>query len=308
LYSAEIHGCKPVDELPTVAKRIDTYHGRKSVVGDLLCAHRTRLKHNSDMARRNKILTILFSAAIVGVGFIYSDSLARFVWKEYQFVKLATALNRNDALLFVKIGNYYVNVRNSGAYDLAEAEKYFMRALNTDPNIRDAWHQLARIDFLRGNLDGALEKINRQIDIHGESFMASFYIRGLIYGYRRDFYEAERDFNAFLEWSPANWAAHNDLAWIYFQKGDFEKAEATARRGMERAGENAWLLTSLGVALLNLGRNDEARSVLEKAMALAGGLDEADWMKAYPGNDPRLAGRGLALMKETITYNLGLVK
>ncbi|OHA07862.1 MAG: hypothetical protein A2934_00195 [Candidatus Sungbacteria bacterium RIFCSPLOWO2_01_FULL_47_10] len=75
-------------------------------------------------------------------GYYYSDIFARWAWERHYSVRLAVIFNRNDALLFVKIGNYYFNVKNSGIYNLTEAEKYFMRALNTDPNIRDAWHQL----------------------------------------------------------------------------------------------------------------------------------------------------------------------
>ena len=43
-------------------------------------------------------------------------------------------------------GNYYFNVGGNGAYDLEKAEKYFNKALEIDPQVPDAWHQLARID------------------------------------------------------------------------------------------------------------------------------------------------------------------
>lgn len=251
------------------------------------------------------IWALLLIFLIAGLWFFRAEA-AESLWLTLRRPEIALFLNP-DAEFAVKIGNYYFNVYGDGVYDLDRAEKYFKTALELDPMVPDAWHQLARIDFLRGNFYKALSKINKQIELHGDSFMASYYIRGLISGYSGDYGQAEADFKKFLAWDAENWAGHNDLAWIYFKKGDYKKVEEIARAGLRLNQYNPWLLTSLGVALLNLGEKDEARLTLRKALEEAQKLTPSDWQKAYPGNDPRVAKDSLGGMIAAIKSNLSLV-
>lgn len=210
--------------------------------------------------------------------------------------------------LALNIGNHYFNVDGKGRYDLKKAEEYFYAALNFNPNITDAWHQLARIDFLRGDFDEALQKINTQIELHGKELMPSYYIRGLILGYMGRYEESEQDFLTFLEWDPTNWATHNDLAWVYFSQGRFEDAAKIAKKGLEYNPGNPWLLNMYGVSLMNLGNNEDAREMLERAYMEAQLLTESVWHWAYPGNDPMSAARGVREFQEVVGKNLNLVE
>mgnify|MGYP001580654449 CR=1 FL=1 len=248
------------------------------------------------------------AAAAVFIFIFFQDFLAHLAWQKYRLPAIASVLNRGNAGLELELGNYYFNVSGLGAYDLKKAERHFNRALDIDPDIPDAWHQLARIDFLRGHFAEALVKINKQISIHGDSFTASYYMRGRVSGYAGDFKQAEADFKKFLVWDKTNWAAHNDLAWVYFKQGDYKKVEAIAREGLAYNKNNPWLLTSLGASLLNQGKRSEAKKIFENAQTAASALTEKDWNKAYPGNDPRIASKGLETMKKTIEYNLELSK
>ncbi|MBI2108958.1 MAG: hypothetical protein HYT93_02125 [Parcubacteria group bacterium] len=216
------------------------------------------------------------------------------------------SLRGNDANVFVQKGNYYFNVGGSGKYDLDRAAEYFNKALGVDPNVSDAWHQLARIDFLRGDFDGALEKINTQIELHGDSLMSSYYIRGLIYGYTKEYEKAEKNFLKFFEWDRNNWAVYNDLAWIYFQQGNYEKTRQTAEGGLAHFPNNPWLLNMTALAHMNLGNNEKAKIYFQKALFWAETLTESDWHRAYPGNDPNVAGQGVYEMKEAIRFNINL--
>jgi tetratricopeptide (TPR) repeat protein len=245
-------------------------------------------------------------ALIVAVSWLLlleRDSAAHFSWQLFHSPELSLAISSN-ALLALEIGNYYFNVDGEGEYNLRKAKHNFEHALLLDPLVPDAWHQLARISFLGGHFDDALREINTQIELHGESFMASYYIRGLIHGYRNEFSEAERDFRAFLEWDKENWAAYTDLAWVYFRAGEYQRALETTEKGLLFAPSNVWLLNMKGVTLLNLGRTLEAHSFFENALSEAEKLTEFDWERAYPGNDPRTRKRGLTEMRAAIQRNL----
>ena len=242
---------------------------------------------------------------IVVLGFALKEEIGKTVWTVSHTPMLALVFNY-DAMQALEIGNYYFNAYGDGVYDLAKAQKYFYVALDIDPEVPDAWHQLARIDFLNGDFEDALQKINTQIAVHGDTFMASYYIRGLIYGYMKLYDEAEKDFLTFLTWDTRNWAAYNDLAWVYFSRGNYERSLWAAKQGYAVDPDNALVLNMYGLSLMNLGRGEEAIPFLEKALAEAKKLSEADWHKAYPGNDPSVAKTGLEEVVKSITYNLDL--
>lgn len=251
-------------------------------------------------------ITWLFASVFfVSAAFLFRIKIGEQIWQTLRLPQPALFFN-SKADFAVEIGNYYFNVYKDGTYDLDSAEKYYKKALKLDSNVSDAWHQLARINFLRGNFNAALSQINKQIEIHGSSFMASYYIRGLINGFLGNFKQAENDFKFFLIWDNKNWAAHNDLAWIYFKEGDYKKVEEIARSGLEWNKNNPWLLTSLGVALINLNKKYEARAILNKALSEAKNLTAQDWQNAYPGNNPLVADKALAGMIKTIGFDLSL--
>lgn len=231
-----------------------------------------------------------------------------FVWVKHTnfYHCLAFSVNQN-AYSSLMCGNYYFGVYGISRYDINRAEYYFAKAIEIDETTPDAWHQYARIAFLRGDFSLALYRINRQIEIHGDSFMASYYIRGLIYGYAKNYVMAEKDFLKFLEWSPNNWAANNDLAWIYFVQGKFKEAEERSATSLQKDPFNPWLLTMHAMSAYNLGDVETAKRELSLAKDTASGLEERDWIKAYPGNDPKIAKEGLAEFRRAIDQNSELV-
>lgn len=244
---------------------------------------------------------------ILGGGWYARNAFGVFLWETFRAERAAAFLYSGNAPLLLQIGNHYFNTDGEGAYDLMRAEYYFTKALAADSSVPDAWHQLARIDFLRGNFVTARSKIDTQIALHGDSLMSSYYIRGLIAGFQKDYGQAEKDFKRFLVWDPKNWAAHNDLAWIYFEQGKFEEAADIAHDGLRYGPQNPWLLTARGVALMNLGNKPEALALLSSARYYAHNLTADNWERAYPGNDPAIASFALREMQKSIAHNLALI-
>lgn len=213
-------------------------------------------------------------------------------------------------------GNYYFNEsswakggtftrESTQIYDLDKAQNRFEWALRVFPQAQGPHYQLARIYFLKADFSRALNEINTEIQ-NFPDFKRSYYVRGLINGYAKNFPEAIADFEEFLKWDSQSWAAHNDLAWIYFQTGDYENAEKISREGLKWNPDNPWLLNSLGTALLNLGDKKQAKIVLEQALREAQKLTPSDWQRAYPGNEPGIAEEVLKKMVENIEFNLNL--
>lgn len=249
-------------------------------------------------------ITIILSVFLIREVPKFAHWSSYWVWEKTKCGECSVFLNPRSAKLHFDIGNYFFG---GGAYDIRKAEAHFRSAIALDNALPGTHYQLSRIYFIRGDLWEALTEISKELELHPDN-QRSYYIRGLVYGYGGLLPEAEADFKKFLEWKPESWAGHNDLAWIYFQKGEYENVEKTAREGLKYDAANVWLLNSLGVALLNLEQKEEAEAVFQKALAILSSMNPEDWGKAYPGNDPQHYKTGFEQMKASIEANLNLLE
>lgn len=254
---------------------------------------------------------ILILAIVIGLAGLAwytqpNDRAARAAWHEDGNIPRALALIEHDAQLAREIGDWHFELPE---YNLTIAKRAYHRALAVDPGIEFANYQLARIYFVERNFRAALEHINREIEIN-PSNRRSLYVRGLIYSYRGypgDLEQAARDFQRFVVWAPREWAGYNDLAWVLGKLGRYEEARDVILRGFEWSDDvedNPWMWNMLGVMQLNTGEYDDALNSFMRAETSAAVLTEHDWRDVYPGNDPRLDGRGLEVFREGIRKNI----
>ena len=127
---------------------------------------------------------VSIAAIIVFTLLLAQDSLARLAWQKYGRPEIALWLVRHDADFALLLGNYYFGATiGKSEYDLEKAEKAFRKAITADPEILWGHYQLARIIFVKGDYNAALEEINKELEANPENLRA-LYVRGLIYGYR----------------------------------------------------------------------------------------------------------------------------
>jgi len=92
---------------------------------------------------------------------------------------------------------------------------------------------------------------------------------GYIYaeqGIRLD--EAEALIRRALEQKPNDGYYLDSLAWVYFQRGDYDKAIATQEKAINQIGDDPVMYEHLGDMLWKKGRQDDARSNWKKALEL----------------------------------------
>ncbi len=240
---------------------------------------------------------------LTGAVALFHQPLANFIWQRFHNTKLATILDPNNADLAFTIGEYYFN---HGDYDIAQAKQYYERAIVLRPDFLEAHYQLGRIHFINGKFQSALDEIHIALGLNPE-FKQAYYMYGLINGYAGDPDQAIYGFSEFIKRDDFNWAGYNDLAWIYFQKGDYVKTKEVAAKGLEKAYGNPWLNNIYGVALLNLGEKEAARTALSTALESISLMTPNDWGRSYPGNNPSIYSQGLAETRKTIEHNLALL-
>ncbi len=213
-------------------------------------------------------------------------------------------LNPHNPDTFFAIGeNFFGQGR---IYDPSRAEAAYARAVALRPDFMEAHYQLGRVYFIQGRFTPAIMEMTTVMRLNPD-FKKTYYMYGLIQGYNANYSEAIYGFTEFIKRDDFNWAGYNDLAWVYFLQGDYEKARDTSKKGLERAHNNPWLHNLYGAALMNLGSNTEAQASFELALEQTELLTPARWGGAYPGNDPRLYPLGLDEMKTSIQENLALV-
>lgn len=189
-------------------------------------------------------------------------------------------------------------------YDIERAYRLFKKAGELDPTLPYLFHELARIEFLKGNLPQALALINVQIAMHGEKTPNSYYVRGLIEGYKGEYDAAVVDYAQYLKVDPNNWAAANDYVWVLLKSGRAEEARSAAEKALRIAPDNAWLLNSYAIALYETGEIHAAYTQAVKAVVAARRVTHEEWLTAYPGNDPRVADEGIATLQKATEENI----
>jgi adenylate cyclase len=123
----------------------------------------------------------------------------------------------------------------------AEAEKELARSVDLNPNYAPAHHWYAELLAILGRNADAKIAMHRAVEINplSHNFLADL---GQIYYFNREYKEAEHYCRRALELEPDFLFAHQYLADIYLQTGDFEKAvdaELTAERINGKASINS---------------------------------------------------------------------
>lgn len=268
--------------------------------------------------RARAIYSTLIVSILGVVVWLYTPvptSVARAVWERWQMGDLALLLDTRDAKLAFTIGSYYFGNQFATSttavrpYDLPRAKIAFTKAIQINSAMPLAHYMRARVEFIQSDFISALADLNAEIVLTPEN-KRSLYMRGLTYTYRglpNDLARAEQDFKDFVAWAPREWAGYNDLAYVLAKEKQYQTASTVLTEGIAKAlgGEtNPWLWNALGVMEMNTGNIDKAIIALEKAQDFASTLSDADWQRAYPGNNPANARGGSEAMRLSIARNI----
>lgn len=248
-----------------------------------------------------------FWGALIVVGIILAFSVGLFsnarAMAEIGYEKIVLHFSPSAELAF-DYGSKHFNGQDPLHYDIDAAEYFFREAFELDPSLPYIHHEIARIHFLRGDFADAFTEISVQIAEHGSSTPNSYYVRGLIEGYMGMYDSAAEDYEEFLEVDPRNWAAINDYAWVLLKAGRHKDAAVATEEGLKYFPNNPWLLNSSAIALYELGDLKKAHERAQKAAQYVQNVQENEWLHSYPGNDPAVAGQGIATFRAAVAENM----
>ncbi len=183
---------------------------------------------------------------------------------------------------------YYLGAFAADAKDLDKAAEYYNRALVVNPDMEQAYYDLAGVQLGKNQAGEALKTLEKARAKFSDTFTVEFF-SGLVYSQMKNYGEAVRHFTAAeLIGRNANTNRLNHL--FYFQLGtafernkDYEQAEMYFEKSLKLSPDFAEALNYLGFMWADRGVNlEKARTLLEKAVKLepknAAFVDSLGWV------------------------------
>ncbi len=139
-----------------------------------------------------------------------------------------------------------------------EAEAAATRAANDEKRGMEIYHELEAL------LDETAT-VRRQFDQEGG---IGAYLEGYLNRILYRWESGEKSFREYLSTAPFDIKAWLELTWCLSGKGDLADAEVAARRGVKVATRHSGAWANLSGILIQLGKRDEARQALDRALEL----------------------------------------
>ena len=202
------------------------------------------------------------------------------------------ALALDDTLAEAHTSLAFVRFRFDRAW--SDAEKEFRRALELNPHYATAHHWYALFLAAMGRFDLALEEITsaqtldpRALPIHTA--------KARILHFARRYDEAMEQFQNVLKPDPNFVPAHFDLGSCYEQKAMLQEALTQFQTCVALSGGRLIYVAAVAEAYARLGREDEARNILDQ-------LQEASGKQYVSPNDMALIHASLGEKDEAFTW------
>jgi len=181
------------------------------------------------------------------------------------------------------------NTDVSEPYSLEGLATEYEDRLALDENDKDALFSLARIYYIGNQTEKSLTAIAQYKERYPEE-KRIYYISGLANAYGGNLRVAELEFLEFIDSGLSRWPGYLDLAWVYFQQGEFDQSQEKLDIALENFGSNMWLNTSRGAVALVFDNN---------LWIMGGAFSNDEVWTSTDGNDwslvtdsPGWAGRG----------------
>jgi putative PEP-CTERM system TPR-repeat lipoprotein len=146
------------------------------------------------------------------------------------------------------------------------AERAFLKAIELDANLVDAYVQLSKIYGASRRYDEALAKANTALAIEPRNLAVQMLV-GTLYEGNDDLTKAKEAYEKALVINPSFAPAANNLAYLYSEHGgDAARALELAQRAKEAAPDDPWIADTLGWILYKRGVYQQAFGLLRESV------------------------------------------
>jgi tetratricopeptide (TPR) repeat protein len=160
-----------------------------------------------------------------------------------------------------------------------EAEQFFLKALELDPQIPNVKLELAKVCLSQRRTEDATTQLRQILSTHPRDADANYFLGGALVQDGR-FQEAIPFLENARQLTPESWAVYFYLGKAMFQLNRFAEAAPLLKQAAELNPQEAAIYYQLGKALQKLGRDREAQTALRRVRELrTQALNrEVDWV------------------------------
>jgi Flp pilus assembly protein TadD len=177
---------------------------------------------------------------------------------------LKTAIQDNPENADLK---YYLASVYEEARQFAEAERMLLQAIDKDPRNGRYYFRLGVVYDKQKKKDACIEAMRKAIELDPKDASALNYLGYTYADLGQNLDEAERLVLEALKHKPNDGYITDSLGWVYYQKGQFEKALQVLKKAAELANEDPVVLEHVGDAYLKLNDKINALKYYQKSMA-----------------------------------------
>jgi eukaryotic-like serine/threonine-protein kinase len=183
--------------------------------------------------------------------------------------KFATPLEAATTSSLDALKEYSLGEAAHSRFDDDAALPHLKRAVEIDPNFAMAWAVLGIVYSNNSDTQRASECLQKAFDLKDRaSERERFYISGHYYDTLKR--QADQSIQVLEQWKqtyPRDDVPRDNLALLYATLGQPEKALANASEAMQIDGKDPFACQNLAEAYQTLNRYDEAKAVVEQAIA-----------------------------------------
>ncbi len=150
-----------------------------------------------------------------------------------------------------------------------DSVRLFRRAIELDLNFAMAWARLGAVYSNLEESNAAMEATREAFDLRDRvSERERLYITAHYYdGVTGEIDKQVETYELWKQTYPRDWTPWNNLSWLHYRTGQFEKAAEEGLQALNLEPEHPLPYTNIGKAYLNLYRLDDAKIIYDGALA-----------------------------------------
>ena len=207
---------------------------------------------------------LFLGRALMGKAGSVADEREQTQWFEASqgALERALALNPLNTDHYANLGRLYRSwsewMSDSAQLEqkLQLADGYYVQAVEHSPNNAQMYDEWALVYLARGDYDGALEKLNRSLELDAQ-FAYTYLVLGNLHAMRGNVAEAGKAYEQALVYNPKNAEAHSALGYMYYQQGNITDAISSNLAALQLIPTCRAPIT-LGLIYYEQGRFEEA--------------------------------------------------
>jgi tetratricopeptide (TPR) repeat protein len=180
---------------------------------------------------------------------------------EAESVLKAALQFRSSPELLEALADFYQRNERTG-----EAIVLLTQALTQNPRDETLLYTLGAAYERKGDFDKAIAQMRQLLKINPDHAAALNFIGYSLTEKGKDLDEAERLVNRALELDPESGAFLDSLGWLYFRRGDYQRAVDTLERAAALDPDEPLIIEHLGDAYRRTAKNSQAASAYRRAL------------------------------------------